>query len=439
MRKHLLTLLVVLLFVLAVTATAQAQGVSPQHSASTWQAAYWNNMTLSGTPAVQRSEAQLDFNWGGGSPAPGVIGADQFSARWTRYLDLAAGTYRFSATSDDGMRVWVDNALIINDWSDHGARTVTAERYLSGGHRLVTVEYYENRLDAVARLSWTPVTNIQNWRGEYFNNTALAGSPALVRDDAQIQFDWGLGSPAPGTVNNDGFSVRWTRSLHFEPGDYLFQTTADDGVRLWVNGHLLVDAWQVQAARAFSGNLYLPGGTAELKMEYFEQSGRAVARLSWQKAGASAPAPPAPGPAPSGSVVVDDTSAGFVIGGSPSSWRYQAEGYNGRLLWTKNNDWVRPRYNWARWYPNLGVGRYEVFVYVPDRFTTTAAARYWVSHRDGLTLRIVNQSAYGGQWVSLGTYRFQGNSSDYVSLSDVTYEPYISRLIAFDAVRWDPR
>jgi hypothetical protein len=51
----------------------------------------------------------------------------------------------------------------------------------------------------------------------------------------------------------------------------------------------------------------------------------------------------------------------------------------------------------------------------------------------------VNQSAAGGQWVSLGTYRFSGNSSDYVSLSDVTYESYLSRQIAFDAIKWEPR
>jgi hypothetical protein len=51
----------------------------------------------------------------------------------------------------------------------------------------------------------------------------------------------------------------------------------------------------------------------------------------------------------------------------------------------------------------------------------------------------VDQSANGGRWVSLGTYRFRGNRSDYVSLADVTFEPYLSRLIAFDAVKWVSR
>jgi hypothetical protein len=68
-----------------------------------------------------------------------------------------------------------------------------------------------------------------------------------------------------------------------------------------------------------------------------------------------------------------------------------------------------------------------------------AKARYWVSHRNGYSLRRVDQSARGGQWVSLGTYWFRGTQRDYVSLADITFEPYVSRLIAFDAVKWVAR
>jgi hypothetical protein len=103
------------------------------------------------------------------------------------------------------------------------------------------------------------------------------------------------------------------------------------------------------------------------------------------------------------------------------------------------HDTVRANYNWARWYPDLTPGFYEVFVYIPFRYTTTAQARYWIAHEGGLSLQIVDQSANGDKWVSLGTYRFRGDGSGYVSLADVTFEPYLSRLIAFDAVKWDPR
>lgn len=62
-----------------------------------------------------------------------------------------------------------------------------------------------------------------------------------------------------------------------------------------------------------------------------------------------------------------------------------SEGYNGDLCWTKNNDTWRPSFNWARWYPTLAAGRYEVSVYVPERYTTTNQARYWIAHAEGYT------------------------------------------------------
>jgi hypothetical protein len=416
--------LISLIIMLLSSSAVWAQGPAPGDSDPTWQASYWNNTGLSGTPVSQGTETSLDHNWGSGGPA-GL--ADGFSARWTRYLDLS-GTYRFTATSDDGIRVYLDGISIINEWYDHAAKTVSVDRVLSAGHHLVVVEYYENTGDAVARLSWAPVTTITNWRGEYFNNKTLTGTAALVRDDAQINFAWSTASPAPGTIYADGFSTRWTRNLTLAAGNYRFSMTVDDGGRLWVNNHLLIDTWKDQAAHTYTGNIYLPGGSVPVKMEYYENTGAATAKLSWVKVDGTG-----------GGVIVDNGDAGFVKGGNASSWRRVLEGYGGDLLWTKNNDYVRPNYNWARWYPGLTAGRYEVYVYIPHRYTTTARARYWISHRDGLTLRIVNQSAYSDQWVSLGTYRFQGNSNDYVSLADVTYEPYLSRLIAFDAVKWVSR
>lgn len=433
-RKMVLALIFVLLFV-SVRTTNAFQGPGPQHSSRAWEVSYWNNKTLSGEPNLKDVHDEIDWDWGTGSPNVSIQ-TDGFSARWERYLDLAGGEYRFLATSDDGIRVYADNQLIINQWNDHTVQSYSADMALSAGHHLIVVEYYENKGLAEIRLEIAPVSlEVNQWRGEYFTNRNLTGLPALVRNDPALYFNWFYGSPAPA-IPADQFSVRWTRSLTFDPGVYRFLTGVDDGVRLWVNGHLLIDQWKDQAAADYSATIYL-SGQVFIKMEYYENRGMAVAQLTWAPEGSD---PPLPEPPPTSRIItIDDNDPGFERGGSPSAWRLVQEGYNGDLTWTWNNDRPRANYNWARWYPSLSPGKYEVFVHIPARYSTTTHARYWISHRDGYSFKVVDQSTEGGRWVSLGTYFFQGNRSDYVSLSDITFEPYVTQLIAFDAVRWELR
>jgi hypothetical protein len=201
----------------------------------TWTATYWNNKTLSGDWVVRRQEANIDYNWGTDAPAPGV-NRDEFSARWERTITFEAATYRFTASSDDGIRVWIDGEKIIDEWSDHALKTVSVDLPLAAGSHRIRVEYYENGGGAVVQLRWRPVsTGGQSWRGEYFNNRNLEGEPRLVRNDAQINFNWGTDSPAPGQIGTDNFSVRWTQTRDFPAGLYHFTMTVDDGGRLWVN------------------------------------------------------------------------------------------------------------------------------------------------------------------------------------------------------------
>lgn len=395
-----------------------------------WQASYWNNTTLSGTPDFQRVERNLDHDWGTGSPHPS-INPNNFSARWTRSIDVPAGLYRFTATSDDGIRVWVDNELVIDEWYDHAPETFTAEKQLADGQHFVVVEYYESQVLATAQLSWTAIsTEVPNWQAEYFNNMTLSGTPALVRTEGTIDFNWGISSPAPDVIPPDTFSVRWTQSIELPAGRYRFEMTVDDGGRLWVRDRLLIAAWQDQAATTYTADIYLSGGETPVRMEYYENGGAAVAALSWSRIGIE--------PEPD-TIIIDNTDPNFSQGGAASNWHSAPEGFGGELNWTRNSESARPGYNWVRWYPNVTPGLYQVEAYIPQRFTTTANARYFVIHEGGSTLRTVDQSLNGGQWVSLGTYRFNGSPGEYVMLSDVTFEDNASRLIAFDAVRWVPQ
>lgn len=396
-----------------------------------WQAEYYNNPWLSGEPAVRRTDAYINFDWSQGSPGYGIL-AESFSARWRNTFGLAGGAYRITVTSDDGIRVFVDGDLILSEWSDHPAQTYTADVTLAAGSHDFTVEYYENTGYAVARFSLqeAPAGGEAAWRGEYYSNRYLSGTPALVRTDRQLNFLWGAASPAP-EIPADGFSVRWSRTLNLDAGTYRFHTKTDDGVRLWVDGRLLIDAWYDQPYLAHEATIQLEG-TVPVQMDYYENGGAAASTLTWERIEGDAP------PAGGNGSLVDDGHGAFVQGGN-YDWHTAAGGYANGLTWTRNNDYGRPGYNWARWYPDLARGRYEVYVYIPERYSTTRNARYWIAHRDGFTLRVVDQSANADRWVSLGTYWFQGNNRDYLSLSHITFEPYLSSLVAFDAARWEPR
>lgn len=280
------TLLALLLLLAGLLALWLLPGAAPAAADDAqWRASYFNNRNLSGNPVWERNEDKIDHDWGGGSPNPGVVNSDNFSVRWTRTINLPAGNYRFSATMDDGMRVWIDDQLIIDSWTDSQQHTVTADRFMNAGDHAFRVEYYEAGGQAVARFDRQQLDagggsgTFNGWKGEYFNNMNLSGAPTVTRDDAAIDFNWGDGSPAAG-IPADRFSVRWTRSLDFAPGSYRFDVFSDDGVRLWVNNVLVIDQWRDQADGRFQATVALAGNTP-LRVEYFEGTGRAAVALAW--------------------------------------------------------------------------------------------------------------------------------------------------------------
>jgi len=249
-----------------------------------WFAEYFANRDLAGSPALSRYERTLHFEWGTGSPGSGVP-ADNFSACWVRDEWFESGTYRFSYRSDDGVRIWVGDVLVVDDWRDRGPSWSAVDRFIPRGTHRVRVEYYEHTGAAVLQVAWEWVSGGSGWRGEYFANRDLTGSPTLVRYDPAIDFDWQDGSPAPGLPADD-FSVRWTHVVNLAPGAYRFFSSSDDGVRIYVNGGLIVDAWggsHVSSPR--SGDVTLSAGQHTVVVEYCERGGKAAAHVWWNRLG----------------------------------------------------------------------------------------------------------------------------------------------------------
>ncbi len=115
----------------------------------------------------------------------------------------------------------------------------------------------------------TPTPNITDWRGEYYGNTDLQGAPLVVRNDTEINFNWGLGSPDPA-VPADNFSARWTRTLDFASGTYRFSVQADDGVRVFVDNNLIIDQWHSATLQTYTADVNLTAGSHALRVEYYE-------------------------------------------------------------------------------------------------------------------------------------------------------------------------
>lgn len=116
---------------------------------------------------------------------------------------------------------------------------------------------------------------ITDWRGEYYNNRDLAGAPVLVRNDVDVNFNWGAGSPDPA-VPADNFSARWTRTWNFNEGTYRFHVIVDDGVRLYIDDALVIDSWQNGSTREVVGDRSLGGGAHTVRVEYYEHTGDAL-------------------------------------------------------------------------------------------------------------------------------------------------------------------
>jgi subtilisin len=262
-----------------------------------WVGEYYNNRDLAGAPVLTRPEGNgfIDRYFNGVSPAPGSVGAEHYSVRWTRKLTLTAGTYRFSITGDDGVRLFIDNKLRKDEWRNQPATSYNFDIPLTAGNHDIKLEYYQHTGAAQVRLIWgilnpscSQTVPAIRWKGEYFNNANLAGDPLIVQDDGinnSLNFTWGANGPSSAcnlAIFADYFSVKWTRRVDFAQGVHRFTVSADNGVRLWVDNVLKIDRW-TDTAGTNTADVQLSQDEHDIRLEYFENVGSAAVSLSWER------------------------------------------------------------------------------------------------------------------------------------------------------------
>jgi len=151
-----------------------------------WKGRYWFNRTLDSEWALVREDEFIDFDWKFDSPAPGIP-VDDFSISWERRIEFSSGTYNFYARSDDGLRVYVDDALVIDEWHiSNGSELYETQLELTGEHD-ISIQYYERKQHAKVQFWWER------------NNEAPESSDDLYQVDEGIL----LQVNAPGVLEND--------------------------------------------------------------------------------------------------------------------------------------------------------------------------------------------------------------------------------------------
>ncbi|MBN1612815.1 MAG: glycoside hydrolase family 3 C-terminal domain-containing protein [Polyangiaceae bacterium] len=154
-------------------------------------------------PVATREADRIDFTPGSGAaPAEGV-GTEYYSIRWTGTVDLPkTGRYDLVTTADDGIRVFVDDDKVLDDWSDHAPNITHKTVSLTRGKHRVRVEYYQATLGAVAQFGLGPAVE----------GSVLSGADTLDRalDDADaVVVCLGFGQRAATNSLSRSFAVFW--------------------------------------------------------------------------------------------------------------------------------------------------------------------------------------------------------------------------------------
>jgi hypothetical protein len=232
----------------------------------------------SGAPAVAPVIRISDFSGPPTAPtglaAAGAIGKVNLS--WNASASATSYNVKRSTTSG-GPYATIANNVTGTSYTDSGVSGGTTYHYVVSGVNPQGESPNSNQASA-APVSPGTGTGLQ---GDYYDNmdfTALT----LTRTDPTVNFDWGTGSPNP-SIGVDTFSVRWTGQIETPFSQtYTFYTVSDDGVRLWLNGQLIIDNWTDHAPTENSGAVTLAGGQRHnIQMDFYENGGGALAQLSW--------------------------------------------------------------------------------------------------------------------------------------------------------------
>jgi hypothetical protein len=233
--------------------------------------------------------ASLDHDWGAGGPR-GL--ADDFSVEARRLVCLPAGTYVFDTVSDDGLQVFADDELLLDEWGDHSPLAATSRPVTVDGCVPIRVRYFEHQGGAVLRVTPRPAARAATCDTTSFPKglahvCLFAGRTRkeLLGETtwSTLEAPWDADSGPYGRV--DDFAVEARTTACFDKGEYMFHTRSDDGLRVLVDGKPVIDFYTDHSPTVRDSVNVPLEGCHRVEVDYYENGGASVLDVAWAKAG----------------------------------------------------------------------------------------------------------------------------------------------------------
>lgn len=271
------------------------------------------------------------------------------------------------------------------------------------------------------------------WQVEYYGNRWHSGTPVFTRTEGNVadgfEHYWGTGSPDPSIIENQ-FAVRWTGTAVFpESATYEFKTSSDDGIRVWVDGRLVIDSYFAKTFRTQTNYAYVTAGNHQIRVDYYEETGEATAIFSWEKQFTPSYAPP--------SNPTSDVQPGLQ--GTWTGEYFDNTFFRGSPVFTRQD--AKIDFNWGkdapvdglpdngfsvRWTGDLYLspGRYRFTMIVDDGARLTVGTRIVAADiSDGLGRSLAGEYTSRGGIVPVMLEYREGVGDAFVSLSWVEVYP----------------
>ncbi|MCE7989756.1 MAG: hypothetical protein DYG89_52085 [Caldilinea sp. CFX5] len=247
-----------------------------------WKTSYFANMALAGEPAYVEDLMTLNLDWRDGAPHP-LLPADAFSVRFERTLDLPSGYYRFQIQADDGVRLFINDLLVLNEWHGATGTTYMIEQLLTGVTTF-RLEYFEGNGNAFLRFTNEVINTDQAWEAAYFRGAALNTAPWLTQAEPAIGgYPLARRQPLGVVADPANWSARWWGRFPFTYGNYVFHARAQGGVRVYLNEYLVLDGW-TSGSKEISNTFWGVGGeTHTITVEYYSDANASGVQVWWER------------------------------------------------------------------------------------------------------------------------------------------------------------